>query len=663
MSRICLTTSAISSISLVTRVLRDWLKQGGRMSALDSSDLSFDEFDELHNPGPEFTDFDTVVDQAISRRELIAGSLAFGSTALIMATGAPIPAEAASRLAFEAVAANTLDTVTLPPGFRWHTVVRWGDPLWSDGKNFDQLTRGTGASQERAFGDNSDGMFIFSDNGRHVLAVNNEYTNRAIIHGNRDPAIPRTEVEIWDDIRKSKAAHGISIVEVRQRNGRWMVVKDSSLNRRITADTPFDIAGPARGHALMKTAADPMGATALGTFNNCGSGRTPWGTYLSCEENFNGYFTASDETYKPSPELKRYGIRSKDWGYGWASTDERFDVSKHPNEPNRAGYVVEIDPLKPDSKPKKLTSLGRFKHENAEVVIAPSGQIVVYMGDDERAEFLYRFVSRGRFVSGGDNSGLLEDGTLYVARFTDDMRGEWLELSPTSTGLANVAEICVHTRQAASAVGATTMDRPEWVVVNPRKPEVYCALTNNKYRGKKPNRGNDDGRVNGPNPRVGNPYGQILRCTPDDGDHAAKGFTWDLFVLAGNPEVYSYEFAGSSNITSENMFNSPDGLAFDDRGLLWIQTDGNYSNKKDYAGMGNNQMLVGDPTTGEIKRFMVGPRECEVAGLTWSLDRRTMFVGIQHPGERGNSHFPDGGKTVPRSCVIAITREDGGRMG
>jgi len=440
-------------------------------------------------------------------------------------------------------------------------------------------------------------------------------------------------------------------------------VKDSHYNRRITADTPMMITGPAAGHDLLKTSADRSGTTSLGTWNNCGNGKTPWGTYLACEENFNGYFSSSDPEYKPSAELSRYGVGLKDWGYAWATADERFDISKHPNEPNRAGYIVEIDPLDPTSTPKKRTALGRFKHENAEVVIAGNGHVVVYLGDDERGEFLYKFVSNGTYSAGGDNTDLLEDGSIFVAKFADDMRGEWVELTPAATGMKSQAEICIHTRQAASAVGATTMDRPEWVAANPNKVEAYCCLTNNKNRGKKPNKGGDETPVGGPNPRAGNNYGQIVRWIPDNGDHTATGFAWDLFVTAGNPTVHADAYAGSKNVTADNTFNSPDGLAFDSTGMLWIQTDGKYSNAGDFANQGNNQMLVGDPETGEIHRFMVGPNECEVTGISWSPDRKTVFVGLQHPGEKGNSHFPGGGSSLPRSVVIAIQRDGGGLVG
>jgi hypothetical protein len=631
-----------------------------RFEPAANHDLSFDEWDEATSPRPTSCDFDALIEQSVSRRGFLGGLAAFGGTALLGGTALmPAAAKAASRLAFEAVAANTLDTITLPKGYSWQAVATWGEPLWSTAPDFDQATRGTAAGQTTAFGDNNDGMALFVDGDRTILVVNNEYTNRQVIFGNRDSKKPETA----DDVKKGMAAHGVSVFEISQTDGRWSIVKDSPYNRRITPETPMEITGPARGHDLLKTAADPSGTTSLGTWNNCGNGRTPWGTYLACEENFNGYFSSSDDFEEPSAELKRYGVKTKDWGYGWASVDDRFDIAKTPNEPNRNGYIVEIDPLDPTSTPKKRTALGRFKHENAELVVNGDGRVVVYMGDDERGEFLYKFVSSGTYAVGGDNSELLNDGTLYVAKFNDDGTGTWLALTPETTGMASKAEISVLTRQAASAVGATTMDRPEWVAANPRKAEVYCCLTNNKNRGVKPNAGGDDTSTNGPNPRDKNLYGQIVRWAPIDGDHGADGFAWDLFVTAGNPTVHDDASAGSANVTAENMFNSPDGLAFDSTGLAWIQTDGNYGNEGEFAGMGNNQMLIGDPETGEIKRFLVGPNECEVTGITWAPDRRTVFVGIQHPGEKGNSHFPGGGDSVPRSCVVAIRRDDGGLIG
>ena len=625
----------------------------------NDNEISFDDFDEAINPKPVINDFDRVLEVAMTRRDLFKGVIAIGG---IAALGNALLNEevvaATSRFAFDAVKANSSDSITLPPGYTSEVVVRWGDPLWSDGNEFNLATRGDAASQAMSFGDNVDGMEVYVFDGHNLLVANNEYTNRNIIWGNGEEGKAETD----DDVLKGKAAHGLTVVEIEQKDGVWGIVQDSFFNRRVTPDTEIEITGPAAGHELMKTDADPDGTTALGTWNNCGNGSTPWGTYLACEENFNGYFSAEDPTHEVSAELKRYGVSAVDWGYSWARVDERFDVSKHPNEPNRAGYVVEIDPREPNSKPKKRTALGRFKHENAELVINSDGRVVVYMGDDERGEFLYRFVSDGVYAPGNSTDDLLENGTLYAAKFNDNGEGAWLELSPETTGMSK-EEICIHTRLCASAVGATTMDRPEWVTANPKSPEVYVALTNNKNRGIIPNAGGDLTPVDGPNPREENQYGQIVRWRPNGGDHTAIGFAWDLYVLAGNPTVHGDLNAGSDNINEENMFNSPDGIKFDSTGLLWIQTDGNYSNEENFAGQGNNQMLVGDPATGEIRRFLVGPNECEVTGLTWSADKRTMFVGIQHPGERGNSHWPEGGDAVPRSAVIAIKREDGDRIG
>ena len=628
--------------------------------------MSKDNYYATSNPDckSQETDFDRLSDIAISRRSFLKGAAYFGVSSFAVSAGLGLPSrkvEAATTrwLSFNPVKANSLDTVTVPEGFKWQTVVSWGDPMWSKGKAFDHVSRGNAASQALAFGDNCDGMKLFTHNGRSILACNNESINRSIIFGNRASGLP----ENVDDANKGVLAHGISIVELKNDNGDWVIVKDSRYNRKITPETQMEITGPARGHKLLQTAADPKGVASLGTWNNCGNGETPWGTYLTCEENFHGYFSSSDADMKIPPELKRYGIKAKDKGYGWALADERFDITRHPNEPNRAGYIVEIDPTDPNSTPKKRTALGRFKHENAELVIAENGHVVVYLGDDERGEFLYKFVSAGKYSEMGNNRDLLEDGDLFVARFNADGSGKWLALTPETTGMSSKAEICIHTRQAASAVKATTMDRPEWVAANPNKAEAYCCLTNNINRGVKPNAGGDATPVGGPNPRKANKYGQIVRWQAANDDHTAEDFSWDLFVVAGNPAVHSDDRKGSGNVNADNMFNSPDGLKFDTRGGMWIQTDGKYSNKDDFAGMGNNQMLLGNTETGEINRFMVGPKECEVTGLTWSGDRKTMFVGIQHPGEKGDSHFPGGGDSVPRSTVIAISREDDGLIG
>ncbi len=626
------------------------------MKDIEQPELSWDEWDELKDPRPEENDFDGVVASAMTRRGFMGRILAVGSGAAVMGAGlmnsTAARAQSSSRFAFNPIPIATDFTIHVPEGYSWAPVAKWGDPLFSDAPAFDPVTGVTVDGQARAFGENTDGMELFNVNGHEIIAVNHEYANTS-------QNLPQTDGDVTsaEDVALLQNAQGVAVFEVAETDGVWDIVIDSPYNRRITHTTPMAIQGPAAGHDLLQTEADPEGVLALGTLNNCGAGKTPWGTYLTCEENFNGYFGSTDEAFERSDAFARYGI-GLEGRYAYEKFDARFDVSVNPNEPNRFGYIVEIDPADPTSTPVKRTALGRFKHENAATAVAPDGRIVVYMGDDERGEYLYKFVSRDVYVPGGDTSTLLDHGQLYAAKFTDDGRGEWLGLTPEATGM-DVAEIAIHTRLAASAVGATTMDRPEWVAVNPVAAEAYCALTNNRNRAVKPNAGGDDTPVNGPNPRAENNYGQIVRWYPENDDHAAVDFVWDLYVMAGNPSVHDDAYAGSDNVNVGNMFNSPDGMMFDSTGLLWIQTDGDDSNKDGFAGMGNNQMLVGDPVTGEIERFMTGPNGSEVTGITWSSDRRTAFVGIQHP----SAPFPDGEGSLARSTIVAIKRDDNAVIG
>lgn len=628
------------------------------MTQTDLLALSFDEMDELRDPRPDVQDFDRVVERALSRRGFLGGALAIGSAAAVMGLGGlasttSARAQTAGRFAFTPIPIATDGTVHVPDGYRWDVLAKWGQPLFPDTPDLDHATGGSAASSERAFGDNNDGMEIFHIDGHTVIAVNHEYTNLKKLHPNNKDGTPASA----EDVRKTQNVQGISVIEVAETAQRWSVVVGSPFNRRITNTTPMRLSGPAAGHALLKTAADPSGTAVLGTLNNCGAGKTPWGTYLTCEENFNNYFGAANSDHSLTDTDKRYGIGAKS-RYAYEKFDPRFDIAQNPHEPHRFGWVVEIDPADPASTPVKRTALGRFKHENAAVVLAPDGRVIAYMGDDERGEFIYKFVSSRPHAPGADTSTLLDDGQLYVAKFNDDQTGEWLALTPAATGMS-AAEILIFARLAASKVGATTMDRPEWVAVNPVRAEAYCALTNNKNRGIKPNAGGDKTPVGGPNPRAENLYGQVVRWAPTGDDHAATGFTWDLYVMAGNPSVHKDAYAGSANITDGNMFNSPDGMMFDSTGMLWVQTDGNDDNTGDFAGHGNNQMLVGDPVTGQIARFLTGPKGCEVTGLTWAPDRRTVFVGIQHP----DAPFPDGEGKLPRAAVLAISRNDGAVFG
>ncbi|MBD9525880.1 PhoX family phosphatase [Paracoccus sp. PAR01] len=618
------------------------------MTKKTTLDLSWDEFDELRDPRPTRQQFDEVVDRAISRRGFL-GVLAVGSGAAVFGSamlGATSARAQAAAFKFEPVAAGTGFEIQVPKGYAWKPLVRWGDALVTEAK--DSFSAETGVSlamSDKVFGENTDGMELFEVDGKQVIAVNSEYVNPEINLPVEAEGTPRTA----EEVQLLKNMQGVTVMEVADTGAGYGVVLDSPYNRRITNDTPMTLGGPVAGTDFVKTAADPDGRAVLGTLNNCGSGRTLWGTYLTCEENFNGYFGMTAER-EQTPAEKRYGLKGESQ-YAYEKFDARFDLTTNPNEPSRFGWVVEINPADPKSTPVKHTALGRFKHENAEMVQAKDGRIVVYLGDDERGEFIYRYVSNGTWAEGQPTEGLLSDGTLYVARFNDDMSGEWLALTPETTGMT-LPELLVYARLAGTKVGATTMDRPEWIAAHPAKCEAYCALTNNSKRG------GEAMPTNAANPREANEFGQIVRWRPEGEDHGADKFAWDLYVMAGNPNVHKDAFAGSPNVNAGNMFNSPDGMAFDSEGMLWIQTDGEDSNEGNFAGMGNNQMLVGNPETGEIARFLTAPNGAEVTGLCWSADKKVAFVGIQHPG----GSWPDGnGK--PRSSVIAVWREDMATIG
>lgn len=587
-----------------------------------------------------------------------------------LATG--ISAASGRLLGFESIPTATADSISLPPGYNASVLISWGQPLQAGGPAFDPSGKGTAKAQEVQFGDNNDGMSLFPMPGhkdRALMAINNEYTNyRYLFDHGKEP-------QSAEDVQKALAAEGVSVIEIQQKNGKWQFVQGSRYNRRVHGNTPITLSGPAAGHDWLKTDADKTGTRVLGTFQNCANGKTPWGTYLTCEENFTDCFGSSNPEQTFDAGMKRYGVVAASKDINWHQHNPRFDIAKNPNEVNRHGWVVEIDPFAPDSTPVKRTALGRFKHENAAFTLSKGGRAVVYMGDDERGEFIYKFISRNTIdrINPKNNRSLLDHGTLYVAQFDGGDsnpdhpkgKGQWIELTHGKNGLDaaagfnSQAEVLIHARLAASVVKATRMDRPEWIVVSPKDGQVYCTLTNNVKRG-------DDGQpVGGPNPRAKNQYGQILRWRESEDNASAMTFEWDLFVVAGNPTVHAgTPQAGSSNINAQNMFNSPDGLSFDEAGRLWIQTDGDSSNKGDFAGMGNNQMLCADPASGEIRRFLVGPVGCEITGISFTPDYRTMFVGIQHPGENGGSTFPEhlpNGK--PRSSVMVITRQDGGVIG
>jgi secreted PhoX family phosphatase len=629
----------------------------------------------MGTPNPRFED---LLAKRLSRRRLLAGGLVAAGAALAEGTGGGPLARAAAqepRLGFAGVPVSTADTVTVPSGYTVDVLYAWGDPV-SSGPPFKADGSNTLEEQLAQAGMHHDGLEFFplpagSTTSSHgLLAVNHEYTDDGLLHtGGMEP---------WtaDKVRKSQAAHGVSVVEVRRDGGRWSVVRPSRHAHRVTAFTRIGVSGPAAGHPWLQTADDPTGRSVRGTLNNCAAGTTPWGTYLTCEENFNGYFV--NRSGAVPPLQKRYGINDRGFGYRWHEHDGRFDAAAHPHEPNRFGWVVELDPYGSAALPVKHTALGRFKHEGATVVLARDRRVVVYMGDDERFEYVYKFVSREAWDPATGRAGgrrLLEQGTLWVARFHADGSGEWRELThgrdglDAGAGFPSQAEVLINARGAADRAGATPMDRPEWVAVHPTTGEVYCAFTNNTNRGKASHPGPDPA-----NPRSDNVFGHIVRWRERGADAAAARFEWDVFVLCGDPALVD---TGKHGNIKGDVFGSPDGLWFDRRGLLWIQTDVSTSvlGKDDYARLGNNQMLAADPLTREARRFLSGPIGAEVTGVTTTPDGTTMFVNIQHPGEtaseRSNpaapkavSAWPDGpAGGRPRSATIVIRKADGGIIG
>ncbi|HEU4622258.1 MAG TPA: PhoX family phosphatase [Burkholderiaceae bacterium] len=623
--------------------------------------------DSIVNPSANRT-FDDVL---LSRRNLIKGGL--GAWAMSMVgTVAALNASSNDKSAFSfaSVPVSTQDRVVVPPGYEVDLVIAWGDPINGTSPTFKTDASNTAAEQALQAGMHHDGMHFFAERDRSdrgVLVMNHEYADDGLLH--------TQGMRVWtaEQVAKSQAAHGVSVLSIERVQGRWTITP-SPYMRRITASTPIRISGPASAHALMRTAADPRGTTALGTFNNCANGHTPWGTYLACEENFNGYFV--NASLSIPKDQARYGITKDGFGYRWHEHDARFDAREHPNEPNRFGWVVEIDPFNPASPPVKRTALGRFKHEGATVTLARDGRVVVYMGDDERNEYIYKFVSARPFDARDPNANrdLLDDGTLYVARFEADGDGQWRALTFGRDGLVpeagfnDQAEVLIKARLAADVLGATKMDRPEWIAVHPQSREVYVSLTNNSQRGTR-------SAVDAANPRENNVFGHIVRWNEANNDPAALTFSWNVFILGGNPMQAD---ASKRGTIRGDAFGSPDGLSFDSAGTLWIQTDVSTTtlDKGDYAGLGNNQMLAADTKTGETRRFLVGPRGCEITGVTWTPDRTAMFINVQHPGETPNERsdpahptaisdwphvqFPRSPAGRPRSATVVIRRGDGG---
>jgi hypothetical protein len=613
--------------------------------------------------------FATVLHHYLSRRALLRGGVA-GATLASMKALLPDSVEAVG-VGFSPLMHSREDRLLLPNGYGHSIVVRWGDPLAAGTPAFDPRAQADW-KQALQFGYNCDFVGFLplplgtgrSDRG--LLVVNNEYTDGELMFPEWDGKIDSKTLAM---VNIELAAHGVSIVEVyRASNSTWKYVQHSTYNRRLTAATPMALSGPAAGHPWLRTAEDASGTLVRGTLNNCAGGITPWGTVLTCEENFNVYFGGSFEAVQDGALRalhQRYGLKDQ---YGWPRHHARFDINKEPHEPLRFGWVVEIDPYDPQSVPVKRTALGRFKHEAAMVAMTPGGHVVVYSGDDERFEYIYKFVSAGRYhpTNRTANMQLLDAGTLYVAKFRDDGSGEWLPLVfgqgplTPANGFTSQAAVLINTRHAADVLGATKMDRPEDVEVNPKTGKVYAVMTNNTSR--KPE------QINAANPRANNKYGHILEMVEADGDHAATTFRWDLFIACGNPAVPEHRAAYQGH-TQVSWLATPDNIAFDDAGRMWIATDG----QPGAIGV-NDAVYVVDtegPERGRPRMLLSGPVGCEICGPAFTPDYRTFFVAIQHPGEGKGSTFaqpasrwPDlQADMPPRPSVVAIYRQDGGKVG
>ena len=627
-------------------------------------------------PIPNQTDnpsMSDVVAAAVARRSVLKGGAVGAGALLIGGLGAQAAAAGSEGLGYGAggssgaevgtarftpVPPNTLDNVTTATEFTHNVVIRWGDPVEADAPAFDVAAQ-TPEAQAKQFGYNNDYVGVLPLDGRRALLVtNHEYTDEYLMFptGSHHPeTVKRVAIQ----------SHGLSVVAIERglKKGSWVRSdhRRSQHNRRITGTTEFHLDGPAAGHDWLRTADDPTGTRVLGTFGNCAGGTTPWGTVLSGEENFNGYFDASgpvDTTYAAS--FRRYGLPNPAPGAsvtnkGWSTVDDRFDLAGNPHEAFRFGWIVELDPFEPESAPVKHTMLGRFKHEGANVTISTSGHAVAYMGDDERGDYIYKFVSRDTYradsspASRRHNKSLLSAGTLYVARFTGDGladsvhdgTGQWIPLTSDTesfVGGMTVAEVLINTRLAADTKAPTRMDRPEDIEPNPVNGRIYCALTNNSNRGTASMPADEANPLTSSMTRPalgaplrtqsGNRNGYLLEVTEDDGDHASTTFAWDLMLVCGDPEAPETYFAGYDK-GGVSPISCPDNVAFDAVGNLWIATDGNVLGSHD----GLFRVPVAGPERGKVEQFLTMPVGAETCGPLVSEDQLSVFFAVQHPGE------------------------------
>ena len=635
-----------------------------------------------------------VIAARFNRRDILKGALGFTA---ITATVSPLalaasPARAAAgeSFDFEEVAAGVSERHEVAAGYDADVLIRWGDPVLPGAPPFDPANQ-TAEAQARQFGYNNDYVGFFphpdapDDAGRGLMVVHHEYTNEELMFpglGRQDrdaefAGMTRALVDI------EMAAHGGTVIEVRRgEDGKWTTVPDSSFNRRITAGTEMSISGPAAGHEKMRTGADASGTKVLGTINNCAGGQTPWGTWLMAEENFNGYFWGTDDMSQgegleddPNKVIwERYGIPGG-W-YAWGQHHDRFHVGKEPNEPNRFGWIVEVDPSDPASTPVKRTAMGRFKHEGAGVVQNKDGRIAAFMGDDERFDYVYRFLSDEPYDPASPDPDILDKGTLSVAHFAPDGKVHWKPLRfgegplTKENGFADQGDVMIQTRRAADFLEATPMDRPEDVDPNPEAGTVYVMLTNNTRR--KP------GDENAANPRAENRFGHIIEITAPDMDFAADEMTWDILVKCGDPSVAEVGATFSSATTRDGWFANPDNCAIDPDGRLWISTDGN-SGKDTGRSDGLWSMETAGGARGTSRHFFRCPAGAELCGPTFTPDSQALFLAIQHPGDDGedwpefgrvstfedpSTRWPDFEDGVPpRPSVVVVTKQGGGRIG
>ena len=638
------------------------------VNEIKNSIQSVDPQDESENKSVNPTNnrpFADVVAVRMSRRTVLGGTLAAAATTGFLAPEAEarhrkLPYEendGTVNFAPVTIADAQIDQTlpTISADYTYQAFIPWGTPIEPgivEAYEGDPSTRPTAEQAELQIGIGHDGMAFFASNtltnwgairadiqnlksNRGMLCVNHEFGRNTHVLGKEGP-------ESLEDVRLSQAVHGVSVVAIERKNGEWQVVRNPNA-RRITVNTPVDFSGPAADSPLLQ---NPNGNIALGTVNNCGSGTTPWGTYLTCEENFNGYFGANED-FTPTESQERYGFSDSGFGYAWHEFDRRFDLTDpdYVNESNRFGWIVEIDPFDGTKKPVKRTALGRFKHEAIAIATnRQTGRIAAYMGDDQRFDYCYKFVSdrAWREAYEADDSPL-DEGVLYVARFNDDGTGEWLELSMNNPLLSNefadMADLLINARLAADLVGATPMDRPEWTTIG-ADGSVFWTLTNNTRRE----------TPNAANPEAPNSDGHIIK-TIDADDHLGTTFTWDIFIIA------------SSTRGTEGVFTDPDAAYADPFGRLFIGTDGGQPD-----GL-QDQVVVFDTNqaTPTPVRLLVGVPSDEITGWAYTPDFKTAFTNIQHPGngDPSRTSFPLAfdGVTIPRDATLIITKKDGGIVG